>query len=78
MRRIDISDNTYLELLELLKQAQVTQVKEHGYIICEAPEDMIPWLIGYYVATEESRKTGGTEYSRDKDTLTRIKELEVH
>jgi len=77
MRTIKILDTTYVELEEILKMEHIRQIKSLGYVVCQVPEDMIPWLIGYYVATEEARKTGGTEYTRDKNILTRIKELEV-
>jgi DNA modification methylase len=48
MRTINITDRTYVELEEILKIAQKKQMEMHGYIICVTPEDMIPWLIGYY------------------------------
>lgn len=48
MRTIFISDKTYVQLEEILKREQQGQIERIGKAISETPEDMIPWLIGYY------------------------------
>ena len=53
MRQIEIGDKTYVQLQELLKEIQTYQLVSHGRIIADTPEDVIPWLIGYYQAEHE-------------------------
>lgn len=53
MRTINIGDKTYAHLQELLKEIQNYQLVMHGRLICETPEDVIPWLVGYYKAQNE-------------------------
>lgn len=57
MRTINITDRTYVDLEDILKIAQKKQMEMHGYIICETPEDVIPWLIRYYQALNKDVKT---------------------
>lgn len=54
MRTIFISDKVYVHLEEILKKVAAGQIERHGRPISETPEDMIPWLIGYYEAQESS------------------------
>lgn len=53
MRTINISDKTYVDLEDILKKEQLGQIERHGRIISETPEDMIPWLVGYYKVHKE-------------------------
>jgi hypothetical protein len=53
MRTINIPDKTYFELQLLLKKIEINEIKEYGYVICKTPEDVIPWLIGYYKGQHE-------------------------
>ena len=75
MRTIEIGDKTYAQLQELLKEVQTYQLVRHGRIISETPEDVIPWLLGYYIANEEARLKIPYEDTKGKDMITRIKEL---
>ena len=56
MRTIQILDTTYAELSVILKDQQPGQIKQYGEPICKAPEDMIPWLLGYYKGAQKSLK----------------------
>jgi len=55
MRQIEIGDRTYAQLQDLLKEVQTYQIVRHGRLISETPEDVIPWLIGYYKAEREAQ-----------------------
>jgi len=57
MRTINIPDKVYAQLQELLKEVQTYQLVRHGRIICDTPEDVIPWLIRYYQALNKDVKT---------------------
>lgn len=56
MRTINIPDKVYAQLQELLKEVQTWQLVRHGRLIAETPEDVIPWLIGYYKSEHERVK----------------------
>jgi hypothetical protein len=53
MRTINIPDKVYARLQGLLPEIQTYQLVRHGRLICDTPEDVIPWLIGYYKAEHE-------------------------
>ena len=53
MRTINIPDKVYAQLQELLEEIQTWQLVRHGRLIAETPEDVIPWLIGYYKSEHE-------------------------
>ena len=75
MRTIEIGDKTYAQLQELLKEVQTYQLVRHGRLIAETPEDVVPWLLGYYIANEERNLKIPYESTKGKDMITRIKEL---
>lgn len=75
MRTINIPDKVYAQLQELLKEVQTWQLVRHGRLITETPEDVIPWLLGYYIANEEARLKIPYEDTKGKDMITRIRGL---
>jgi len=53
MRTINITDRTYVQLEDILKEVQQGQIERHGKPISETPEEMINWLIYYYYVNKE-------------------------
>jgi hypothetical protein len=75
MRTINILDKTYHLLEVILKEEQIGQIERHGKPISETPEDMIPWLIGYYQGSERFFKARNRNISKiiDADEFQKVR-----